>query len=184
MRSRTACRTTMWSLLFLLCGCKFEGSCGNNDNLLNTRKGEKVLGQWLEKQSIPADSVTCPGDIEMQEGTKFICKAVIANADGLTIDIRVTQTSNTGDIRLEHASAIQTADSVERGLAGQTLDQTGKTVLVDCGARVRMAVAGTKFRCKVVEQNAGANRAEAAAESFDVEITIKDTSGDWQAQRL
>mgnify|MGYP003632071175 CR=1 FL=1 len=177
-------RTALWSLLFLLCGCKFEGSCGNSDNLLNTRKGEKVLGQWLEKQSIPAESITCPGDITMQEGTNFVCKAVIANAGGTSIDIRVHQTSNTGDIRLEHASDIQTAESVERGLAGQTLDQTGKTVLVDCGARVRIAVAGTTYRCKVVEQNAGANRAEAAPESFEVEITIKDTKGDWQAQRL
>ncbi len=181
MRSR---RTALWFLLFLLCGCKFEASCGSNDNRLNTKKGETVLGQWLEKQSIPAESIDCPDDIEMREGTSFICKALIANADGTSIDIRVHQTSSTGDIRLEHASDIQTAERVERGLAGQILDQTGKTVVVDCGARVRLAVPGTKFRCKVVEQNAGANRATATAETFEVEITIKDTSGDWQAQRL
>ena len=181
MRSR---RTALWSLLFLLCGCKFEASCGNNDNLLNTRKGEKVLSQWLEKQSMPAESITCPGDIKMEEGTSFVCQAVIANANNTTIDIRVHQTSNTGDIRLEHATDILTAERVERGLAGQTLDQTGKTVRVDCGARVQLAEPGTKFRCQVVEQNSGANRADSAPETFEVEITIKDKAGDWQAQRL
>ena len=181
MRSR---RLAPWSLLFLLSACKFEGSCGTNDNLLNTKKGEKVLSQWLEKQSIPADSIECPHDIKMTEGTSFLCKATIANADGLVIDIRVHQTSETGDIRLEHASDIQPAEHVERGLAGQILDQTGKKVSVDCGARARLAVPGKTFRCKVVEENAGANRADFNPDTFEAEITIKGTDGAWQAQRL
>lgn len=181
MRSR---RVALWSLLFLFCGCKFEASCGNNDNLLNTKKGERVLGEWLEKQAMTAESIHCPGDIKMETGTSFLCNATIANADGLVIDIRVHQTSDTGDIRLEHASSVLISEHVERGLAGQIMDQTRKKVRVDCGARARQSVAGNTFRCKVVEENAGANRADSEAETFEMEITIKDTDGAWQAQRL
>ncbi|MCP4443742.1 MAG: hypothetical protein GY811_00155 [Myxococcales bacterium] len=177
-------RVVLWSLLFLFCGCKFEGSCGNNDNLLNTRKGEKVLGEWLEKQSLLAESITCPSGIEMKAGTNFICKALIAESKGLEIELRVHQTSDTGDIRMEHASDVQTAERVERGLAGRILDETGKKVGVDCGARLRFAVPGTKFRCSIIEERLGANRSEVAPESYEMEITIKDTRGDWQARRL
>ncbi len=160
------------------------GACGTNDNLLNTKKGEKVLGQWLEKQGIAAESITCPGDIKMEKGVSFVCTAVIANSSGTAIDIRVVQTGNTGDVQLEHASSVLVTERVERGVGGQILDQTGKKVKVNCGDRVRLAVPKTTFECQVDELNAGANRAETKAESFKMRITVNDTEGDWQAQRL
>lgn len=177
-------RLAMWSLCIVLSSSMFEASCGNSDNKLNTKKGERVLGEWLEKQGIAAESIACPDDIQMEEGQRFSCAATIANADGLVIDIEVLQTSNTGDIRLEHKSKILKSEVVERGLAGQILDQTGKNVAVDCGARARLATAGQTFRCDVVEQNTGANRAESPPETMTMEITIKDDDGGWQAQRL
>ncbi len=174
----------LWPLLVFLCSCQFKASCGANDNLLNTRKGEKVIGEWLEKQGMPAESITCPGDIEMAEGTNFLCQAVIADASGMSIEVRVHQTSATGDIRLEHANEIQSAEHVERGLAGQILDQIGKKVNVQCGDRVRMAIVGKTFRCKVVQDTTGADSKAPKGEEFDVQITIKDTDGAWNAERL
>ncbi len=171
-----------WPLALALSLC--AASCGTNDNRLNTKKGEKVLSQWLEQQGIAPETVSCPRDIKMEKGTSFLCKAVIANASGTTIEIRVHQTGDTGDIQLEHASKLLISERVERGVGGQILDQTKKKVKVNCGDRVRIATPGTKFRCKVEEQNAGANRAETPAENFEMEITIEDADGNWQAQRV
>lgn len=162
-----------WSLLFL-CSCKFEASCGSNDGLLNTPKGEKVIAEWLEKQSIPAESIVCPHDIKMAKDASFVCKATIANADGLVIDINVAQTTDEGDIDLSHGSEIVSGALVERGLAGQILDQTGEKVTIDCGARVRRAVPDSTFACTVTS----------AKETFEMEIIVEDESGTWDARRL
>jgi len=159
-------------------------ACGANDNLLNTRKGEKVIAEWLERQDMPAESIACPSDIKMENGNSFLCDAVIANSDGITLKIRVNQTTDKGDIRLEHADKILPTEHVERGVAGQVKDQTGKKVRVDCGARVRMSQPGTTFECRVEENTMGANKAAAAPAPYVLAITIEDDSGNWQAQRL
>lgn len=167
-------RAVLWGLFLLFSSCKFESSCGSSDNLLNTRKGEKVVGEWLEKQGMPASSIDCPRGIQIEKDAKFLCKAVIANAADLAIDIEITQTTDDGDIHMDHASKIQTAEHVERGLAGQILDQTGKKVSVDCGARVRLAVPGATYTCAVAGKG----------ERFQTEITIQDEDGAWQAKKL
>jgi len=170
----TFTRAALWGSIILLSGCTYNASCGNNDNILNTNKGEKVISEWLEKQSIPATSITCPRGIEIQKDHKFLCQAVIAESDNLTIDIEITQTSDDGDIHMEHASKIFLSAVVERGLAGQILDQTKKTAVVDCGLRVRMAVPKSTFVCT----------ATGKADKMSVEITIEDEAGAWQAKRL
>jgi hypothetical protein len=167
-------RAALWGLLFLTASCQFKASCGNANDILNTRKGEKVIAEWLEKQGMPPSSVACPRDIKIEKDMTFLCQAVIAGTDNLTIDVKITQTSEDGDIHMEHASKIQPAEHVERGLAGQILDQTGKKVEVDCGARVRLAVPGTTFSCSVAGDG----------ENFQVEITIQDEEGAWQAKKL
>jgi hypothetical protein len=166
-------RVALWCVLFLGASCKVNGSCGNSDNLLNTRKGEKVVGQWLEKQGMPTKSVNCPRDIKKVLGSNFLCQAVIENSDDLAIDIKITQTNDKGDITMEHASKIQPAAHVERGLAGQILDQTGDKVSVDCGFRVRLAKPGNTFTCTVTAEKS----------NFQVLITIKDDEGAWAAKK-
>jgi hypothetical protein len=167
-------RVALWGLLFVTASCQFEASCGNSDNLLNTRKGEKVISEWLEKQGMPTTSVQCPRDIKIEKDMSFLCKAEMEASDNLKIDVKITQTTEDGDIHMEHASKIQPAEHVERGLAGQILDQTGNKVEVDCGYRVRLAVPGSTFSCAVAGKG----------EDFQVEITIKDESGAWQAKKL
>lgn len=162
-----------WSLLFLA-SCKFEASCGNNDGLLNTKKGEKVISEWLEKQGMPAEIIECPHDIKMAKDTSFVCKATIANANGLIIDIAVAQSNDKGDIHISHGSKIVPTEHVERGLAGQIKDQTGSEVTVDCGPRVRLAVPMSTFPCTVKNLDT----------SFQVEITVEDETGGWRAKRL
>jgi hypothetical protein len=167
-------RCVFWGLLVLISGCKFNASCGNSDNILNTRKGEKVISEWLEKQGMSATDIDCPRDIKIEQDMKFMCKAVMKNSDNLTLDIEITQTSDDGDINMAHGSKIQPASLVERGLAGQILDQTGKKVTVDCGFRVRLAVPQSTFTCEVTSE----------AEKFQVGITITDDTGAWQAKKL
>lgn len=167
-------RCFFWGLLVLFSGCKFNASCGNTDNILNTRKGEKVISEWLEKQGMPAVEVTCPKDIKIEKDMKFLCQAVMQNSNNLTLDIEITQTSDDGDIHMEHGNKIQPASHVERGLAGNILDQTGKKVTVDCGFRVRLAVPKSTFTCEVTGE----------AEKFQAEITITDETGAWQAKKL
>lgn len=175
-------RVALWGLLILLSSCQFSGSCGNGENILNTRKGEQVISEWLEKQGMPATSIDCPRDIKIELDAKFLCTAIMENADNLEIKIEITQTSDDGDIHMEHGSKIQPASHVERGLAGQILDQTGKRVTVDCGLRVRMAVPGATFKCAVTGE-AGAG-GMAPPEKFEALITIKDETGAWQAKKL
>ncbi len=164
----------IWGFLILLSGCTYNASCGNSDNILNTNKGEKVIGEWLEKQSIPATKVTCPRGIKIELDNKFICTAVMEGSDNLTIDVEITQTSDDGDINMEHASKILPSSVVERGLAGQILDQTKKKVVVDCGIRVRKSVPQSTFVCAVTGED----------DQMKVEITIQDDTGAWQAKKL
>jgi hypothetical protein len=161
--------------LALLASCLFEASCNAGDSKLNTRKGERVIGEWLQKQGMPADEIECPREVEQAKGANFDCKATIANSAGTVIIVKVTQTSDDGEVHIEHGSKIQPAEHVERGLAGQIKDETGRTVRVDCGSRVRMAVPGTKFSCKVQGEDGVA---------FEEEITITDESGAWTARRI
>ncbi len=162
-----------WSLLFL-CSCNFQASCGNNDGLLNTKKGEKVIAEWLEKQDMAPELVVCPHDIKMDKSSSFVCKATIANAAGLIIDIKVDQKNDDGDIHLSHGSPVMASERIERGLAGQILDQTGEKVKAECGVRARSAVPQTKFECS----------AKGEKTDYGFEITILDEVGGWQAKRL
>jgi hypothetical protein len=164
----------LWGFFVLLSGCEFNASCGNNSNILNTNRGEKVIGEWLEKQSMPATSVTCPRDIKMQKDHKFLCQAELKDSDNLTIDIEITQTTEKGDIHMEHASNILPSSIVERGVAGTVLDQTKKKVVVDCGLRVRLSVPKSTFVCTAKGESA----------QFQVEITMHDEPGSWQAKKL
>lgn len=166
-------RIALWGLLVFSASCSFEASCGNTGEILNTRKGEKVIGEWLEKQGMPASSIDCPRDIKIDKDMSFLCKALIANADNLAIDLEITQTTGDGDIDIEHATKILITEHVERGLTGQILDQTGSRVEVDCGARVRLAVPETTFTCAVAGQG----------QNFQAEITILDDDGAWQAKK-
>lgn len=170
----TFTRLVLWGFLIVLSGCTHNASCGNNDDIVNTNKGEKVISEWLEKQSIQATSITCPRDVKIMKDHKFLCQALMQDSDNLTIDIEVTQTSDDGDIDLEYASKILRSSVVERGLAGRVLDETKKKVVVDCGLRVRMNVPKSTFVCTV--------KGEAA--QYQVEITMHDEPGAWQAKRL
>lgn len=167
-------RVALWGLLFFTASCQFEASCGNSDNLLNTRKGERVIAEWLEKQGMPTSSVDCPSNIKMEKGMSFLCKAIVEASNDLAIDVKITQTTDDGDISMEHASKILPTEQVERGLAGQILDQMSKKVEVDCGPRVRLSVPGATFSCAVAGDG----------ENFQLGITIKDEAGTWQAKKL
>ncbi len=167
-------RAVLWCLLIVGAGCNSKGSCGNNDNVLNTRKGEKVIAEWLEKQGIATTSVDCPRDIQKGKDVNFLCKAIAENSDELAIDIEITQTNDKGDIAMAHASKVLPAARVERGLAGQISDQTGEKVTVDCGLRVRLAKAGATFTCTVTAERG----------KYQMQILIKNEDADWEAKRL
>ncbi len=137
-------QTTLFGTFLLLIAV---AACGNADNALNTRKGERALTGWLEKQEMPPEKVVCPENVKMVVETVFICQATIANADSLVLDIQITVVSKTGDVKFKHLTEKLVSAQVERGLRGSVKDQLGSDVVVDCGLRVRPLVPGNTFAC-------------------------------------
>lgn len=160
------------AFIFLM-SCKFEASCGSGSSkTLNETKLKTLISGLLTKYEMPSSSIKCPPNPKMEKDSNFTCQATLLNSDGLVIDMIVTQTSDDGDINVNFQSKVQPSTHVEKGLASQIEEQSGKQVKVDCGIRARLSVPGTIFRCKV----------QGESEAFDVDIEIQNEEGDWQAK--
>lgn len=168
-------RATRYSLaLPFVAAALLISACGNTDNALNTRKGERVLVAWLDKQDMRPEKVVCPEDIKMVVGTVFVCQATIANSEAMVLDIEITTVSETGDVHYKHLTDKVVSKQVERGLRGGLIDQEGQTFDVNCGLRVRPLVPGKTFRCDAKDTESD--------KTLQFEVTMIAEAPFWSAQ--
>ncbi len=166
---------TRYSLVAsLLMMTSLSVACGNSDNALNTRKGERVLVSWLDKQDMHPEKVTCPEDIKMVVGTVFTCQATIANANSMVLDIEISTVSKTGDVRYKHLSEKLVSKQIERSLRGEFKDQQGAEFSIDCGLRVRPLVPGNTFNCQASDSESDTVHA--------IEVTMLSEAPFWSAK--
>lgn len=86
-------RAGRWSLAK---GIPGPVGCGG----LDTGKAQDKIKEGIEKQTgVKVKSVACPDNVELKKGDTFNCTATAS--DGSKATVKVTQTSDSGDIRYE-----------------------------------------------------------------------------------
>jgi hypothetical protein len=109
-------------------------------------------------------SVTCPGPRPMKSGDSFDCQVEI---DHGTTTVRVTQADTFGRIEMKMPQHVLKVGEMERLIAENIHQNTGRAATLDCGPKFRPSVPGETFDC----------RARAGADSAIVRVTVKDTEG-------
>jgi Domain of unknown function (DUF4333) len=73
---------------------------GCGEETLDTDDLQSTISSGLEEQvGVAPESVECPDDITVEEGSEFQCTGTAPNGDEFTID--VTQTDDEGNIEFE-----------------------------------------------------------------------------------
>jgi hypothetical protein len=65
-------------------------------NKLDNKKLETAISDGMKAQSVPAKSVTCPGDREAKKGDTFDCEAVTEAGD--KVKVKIEQTDDQGNV--------------------------------------------------------------------------------------
>jgi hypothetical protein len=92
MRRRQAVLALAGTLSVLTFGC--------GEETLDTDDLQQTISDGLEEQvGVAPESVECPDDITMEEGSEFECTGTAPNGDEFTI--QVTQTDDEGNIEFE-----------------------------------------------------------------------------------
>lgn len=188
MRSATArtgrrvCGATcvVVALTVSLAGCGVSVSSG--EDLLDTEKLQSDI-QTQVTDIIPGStvSVTCPSEVQVQEGVTFDCTALI---NGQEATIKVTQTNDQGDVVYESESAVVGLDKVQTDISNDLSTNLGGTWQTECLAEgasggVYVAPLGSTFICEVT-----GTTADGEQQSGDVEATVVDIGGGVQWRLL
>ena len=122
--------------------CLVAAGCGADT--VDTGEVESAIEQQLSGATVSVSTVSCPDDVDKEEGAKFTCDAELEG--GGKAKVQVTQTSNAGDFtyRFKPGTVQLSDDAVEPaleedlaagGLPGATVDcpdtinvKTGETV--------------------------------------------------------
>jgi Domain of unknown function (DUF4333) len=109
--------------------------------------------------------VTCPEDIEPEEGGSFECEAQVGEDEDAVFPVDVEQTDADGNIEWT-ARALPTP-GVEESIAVEIREQRSVEVEVECPEAVELEV-GFEFGCTATEED---------GEETPVRATVKDEDG-------
>ncbi|MEX2196366.1 MAG: DUF4333 domain-containing protein [Thermoleophilaceae bacterium] len=99
------------------------GVAGCGSSTLDTAEIEDEVQELAEDRDLEVDGVTCPDDIEAEEGDEFDCEVEIEG--GEEIDAEVTQRNDDGDVRIRiDAEQIAQGQQTDTG-AGTDTDTGG-----------------------------------------------------------
>jgi hypothetical protein len=108
--------------------------------------------------------VTCPGPRPLKTGDSFDCQVEI---DQGTTTVTVTQADAYGRIEMKMPQHVLKVGEMERLIAENIRQNTGKTATLDCGAKFRPSIPNETFDCT----------ARAGTDSAIVRVTVKDSEG-------
>ncbi len=84
------------ALALALGGCEFEFSVGGS-SIDSEQAAEEISGGLEDAYGEPPRSLTCPEDVEANEGETFTCEG--ESPEGRPFEIEVTMTDDEGGIR-------------------------------------------------------------------------------------
>lgn len=120
------------------------GGCGSDT--VDAGKVEAGIEQSLSTATAKVSSVSCPDDVEKQEGTTFTCDAKLEG--GGKAKVKVTQTSNAGDYTysFKPGTVVLTDNALEPALEADLAASGVPGTKVDCPATVKVKT-GETFTC-------------------------------------
>lgn len=142
------------------------GACGEPAVLDGPRSEERIGERLAEAYGIDVGRVTCPEDVEVEEGASFPCTAAVGDE---TVEVDVRQTDDEGTLQVTSRAAILSTDRVEADIATTLADRFERDdVEVTCeGPEVRIEEPEDTFACEAVDGD----------ETKAVEVRVRDTRG-------
>jgi hypothetical protein len=132
---------------------------------VNTNKAEELIAEMIaDELGVEGAEVDCPATAK--EGDTFHCSA---KADGVPLDVKVTQTDDKGGVDMRVVSGTIDGELAEKQIAGWIKKQSGTDVEVDCGRRNRLSKPGATFECTA---------RDAGGETLTVAVDITSETGD------
>ena len=133
---------------------------------LQTSKAEQRIDVAVTKSTgQPVDQVRCPTTVDLRRGATFRCTAQVA---GQPVEVRATQRTDRGDLRVEVQAAVIQPALVGTDLKNRLDGQFGRPFTVDCGdPSVRVLKPGATFSCQASD----------ATSQRQVKVTVKDLAG-------
>lgn len=157
-------RLSLPFLGLLFVGCQFSASCGNKN--IDMEKGREFVSSALESQvGQKPTNVTCPDRVASKKDATFECTVSFGSA---TAKVSIVQTDDKGGVSITSVTGILLASKLEAQIAESLGQKLNAHVTVNCGERVRAAVAGDKFLCEAKD---------AKGASGKVAVSVEDTSG-------
>ncbi len=148
--------------LALLAGVALASACGQST--IDAGRPERLIrGAVVEQVGARVASVSCPEDVEMQEGRTFRCS--VTGTDGSKGDVAVRQRDDDGSLRVDAPFLhVREAESVIATEIGKRI--RADDVKLACPEIVVVA-AGRLFECE----------ATSAREARDVSVRLTDDEG-------
>jgi hypothetical protein len=146
----------------ILAGCSVEVGTGND---LDTGDVESAIADGYRADGNVEVDVSCPDDVEAEEGGTFEC--TVTGPTGATADIEVRQTDDEGNVRWNVVPVGLNAAALEAQIAAEFQRQRNVTVSVDCPSAIA-AEEGNVFSCTVTAPN---------GDEAEAEVTQEDDEG-------
>ncbi len=140
--------------------------CGSPAVLDGPRSEERIAERLAEAYEVEVRSVTCPDDVEVEEGATFPCTARIGDE---RVEVDVRQSDGEGTLEVASRAAILSTPRVEEDIASTLADRFERDeVTVTCeGPEVRIEEPEATFTCEAVDGD----------EAKLVEVRVRDARG-------
>jgi hypothetical protein len=141
-------------------------ACGEPAVLDVPRSEERIGERLAETYDVEVGRVTCPDDVEVEEGAGFVCTAMVGEEE---VDVDVRQTDDDGTLEVASRQAILSTRRVEADIATTLADRFERDdVAVTCeGPEVRIEEPDATFTCTAVD----------GEESTEIDVRVRDARG-------
>lgn len=141
-------------------------ACGKPAVLDVPRSEERIGERLAETYDVEVGRVTCPDEVEVEDGASFACTAVVGEEE---VDVDVRQSDDDGTLEVASRQAILSTRRVEADIATTLADRFERDdVEVTCeGPDVRIEEPDATFTCEAVD----------GEEATPVEVRVRDARG-------
>ena len=141
---------------------------------LNMQKAEQVirddLTARLAASGLHLSAVSCPKEVRMRQGESFVCEASFEGGGGFRV--HVDQTDSVGTINWRVNEQLLLSSKVEEQIALGEKPQ-GLELAVNCGDRVRPALAKTSFACSATDSQGKPHYYQATIENEQGQVSYR-----------
>jgi hypothetical protein len=129
---------------------------------------EQIQADIVTAFGVEVASVTCPDDVEKEDGGTFTCTADVDRQD---FKVQVTQGEGDAPASYTNTQALITPEAAVESAEGQAAEQLGFAVTADCGRRVIIGRPDTTFNCTLTEESGA---------TVDAQFRITDVDGSFE----